>query len=108
FFIGGAVVGMLGAPRRVRELPEAQELVLAPDAVTHDAAPKPVPAAARRGFAARLAFASVIAAVFVCGGALTAFGGDQFAQLVGGSSTKHVVVKTTPAQETAQWHARTR
>ena len=97
FFVGGALIGSLSAsaakrPSRVAE--PAAEPDVAPVA---DAALVP-PARAKRSFRARLAFASAFTAIFVGGGALSAFGGDQVAQLVDGTGTD---VASTPARTTA-------
>jgi hypothetical protein len=133
FFVGGAVVGMLGTPRRragdvalvesvstpapmptpVRERVVARTapaVVPSPDAVVADpfAWELDEDEPARRSFGARLAFASTVAALFVCGGAVTAFGGDRFARLVDGSGTQPAPrvthAATTPSSsESHQW-----
>ena len=97
FFAGGALVGSLSAsaakrPVRVAvagaepEVAPVEELAVAP------------PAPSKRGFGRRLAFASIFTAIFVGGGALSAFGGDQVVQLVDGTGAD---TGSTPARTTA-------
>jgi hypothetical protein len=108
FFVGGAVVGMLGGSRRVDVAREREWRVeLDPLVPAIETEPAPAPASARRSFGARLVFASAVVALFVCGGALTAFGGDQVARLVGGNhvqATPRVTHVATTTSEAHRWH----